>query len=62
MLPSGWNRPLDREWICEWTHDDTLDVWSTACGELHVLIEGTPKQNSMCFCCYCGKRLEEKRE
>jgi hypothetical protein len=43
---------------CYWTADEEGN-WETSCGKLHCIIEGTPKENSMAYCCYCGKGLTE---
>jgi hypothetical protein len=34
-------------------------VWQAACGQVHVFITGTPTDNEMCFCPYCGRPLRE---
>jgi membrane protease subunit (stomatin/prohibitin family) len=45
---------------CEWKHgEDDSDAWETACGEMFCLNTGTPKENKVCFCPYCGKPLSE---
>jgi len=49
----------DRE-TCEWKQQDDWDNsanWDTSCGNIFVLMEGNPTDNSMKFCCYCGKEL-----
>ena len=43
---------------CIWTADEEGN-WSTSCDNLHCIIGGTPKENLMEFCCYCGKHLKE---
>jgi hypothetical protein len=43
---------------CEWEDDD--DCWATSCGQLFVINDGTPSQNGMKYCCYCGGELVEK--
>ena len=43
---------------CEWT-EDVDGNWETGCGETFVLIEGTPNDNKMSYCCYCGGELWE---
>lgn len=43
---------------CTWTPDDE-GVWNTDCGEYFVISDGTPSQNDMRHCCYCGDRLQE---
>lgn len=42
--------------MCEW-REDSDGNWDTECNNAFVLIEGTPYQNNMQFCCYCGKGL-----
>jgi len=38
------------------------EVWETDCGEIFVLNEGTPEDNDMKFCSFCGKPLEWEYE
>ena len=49
---------------CDWIDDDSADgAWATSCGHLFVLTDGgTPAQNRMAFCCYCGKPLTSENE
>lgn len=42
---------------CLW--NEVGEMWETACGHAFTLIEGTPYENGMTFCCYCGKPLVE---
>ena len=51
-----------KEAQCEWIYDDTHDKWDTACGEMFVMIEGTPHDNGMVYCPYCGKAINFKEE
>jgi hypothetical protein len=46
---------------CTWTLDADYDgdSWDTSCGEKFCFIDGTPSQNQMRFCGYCGGRLVE---
>ena len=43
---------------CKWTEDDA-GIWNTECGDLFVVNEGSPEQNDMKFCCYCGKPINQ---
>jgi len=47
---------------CKWTrvvdHYEYLDLWETDCGNCFELYNGTPAENGMQYCCYCGKALE----
>lgn len=48
--------------LCRWTHDEFTDSWDTDCGEKFQFTVGTPRENGMEFCCYCGRPLQEKAE
>lgn len=41
---------------CIWT--ETGEMWETTCGNAFVLNDGTPADNEMKFCCYCGGQLK----
>ena len=43
---------------CHWAHNEE-GYWETTCGDIFEVTEGTPSENNMRFCCYCGKRLVE---
>ena len=45
--------------VCVW-EEDSDGNWETACGNIFCLNEGTPSENEMRFCCYCGKQLSQK--
>ena len=44
---------------CGWSQDGDSysDTWATSCGHYFRLDDGTPTDNKMAFCCYCGKSL-----
>lgn len=42
--------------ICEWTQSEE-DVWESACGNAWLFEDGTPEENSMKFCPFCGRKL-----
>lgn len=44
---------------CRWV--ETEEYWKTSCGRAFVLNDGTPSENEMRFCAYCGEPLEEIR-
>ena len=44
--------------VCKWHEYDECN-WQTDCDNLFCFNEGTPSDNGMNFCCYCGKPLEE---
>ena len=44
---------------CEWRLcDEEANVYDTSCRNLHILIEGTPRENNYEFCPYCGKKIK----
>lgn len=51
----------DREGaFCVWHNDpETDNSWNTGCRQLFELYDGTPSENRMSFCCYCGKPIQE---
>ena len=51
----------DNRTECKWEQDEDGN-WDTDCGNLHVLLDGGPKENRMLFCCYCGKPIVEPVE
>ena len=47
-----------RDGFCEWTlYDEENNLWETECDEISQIMDGTPKENTMRFCCYCGKKI-----
>jgi hypothetical protein len=43
---------------CEWAQEDeSSDAWDTGCGRTFLINDGTPPENGMCYCCFCGKTL-----
>ena len=45
---------------CTW-HVDDDGHWHTDCGRMFTLFDGTPVENGMAFCPYCGKALVEEK-
>ena len=44
---------------CTWTPDEDGD-YQTGCNDIWLLIEGTPTENGMKFCAFCGKPIKEE--
>lgn len=44
---------------CYWTEDPD-GQWETSCGNTFVIIDGSPADNDMTYCCYCGKKLAQQ--
>ena len=60
---AAWNRRAalqsqDRK-PCTWEHDAEIDAYETTCGNTFIVGEGTPAENDMKFCCFCGGALIE---
>jgi hypothetical protein len=51
---------------CGWTRTPSIiedeDTWTTLCGNVWMFVEGTPQDNGMKFCCYCGRPLVQIEE
>ena len=47
---------------CTWHQDGDSDsgVYATSCGHYFNLEDGTPADNKMQWCCYCGKKLAQE--
>lgn len=59
--PVGWLPLIDASPkggidACTWAGDGEGN-WHTACGEIFTLMEGSPADNKMHHCPYCGKNL-----
>lgn len=46
--------------VCEWSFVESDGYWSTTCGGAFNIDHGTPTENNMHFCPYCGQVLNEK--
>jgi len=47
---------------CAWKMvDSDYNIWETDCGESFVLEDGTPKENKLRYCCFCGRKLIEEK-
>ncbi len=47
---------------CTWADEggDFAGTYRTTCDNYFSIIDGTPSENGMRFCCYCGRPLIEK--
>lgn len=46
--------------FCLWI-EDVYSVWETACGNMFEFSVGSPKENKVRFCMYCGKKLHQRK-
>jgi hypothetical protein len=44
------------DYNCKWDQDYN-GTWETSCENAFEIIEGTPDENGMKYCPYCGKKL-----
>jgi len=52
---------MNREKIkCEWKPDE-YGAWETSCLGTFEIMEGTPADNSMKYCPFCGREIAEVR-
>lgn len=51
---------IDLAPVCKWQEDENGN-WETECGDMFSLTNGTPHENQMAFCCYCGNELQQIR-
>lgn len=42
---------------CRWEYDEKEDRYETGCHGAYSIAEGTPEQNGMSYCPYCGRPL-----
>ncbi len=52
-------RSTDPTPTCKWKNEDGFTYWWPDCGNELVLVEGTPSDNGMIYCPYCGKKIKE---
>lgn len=48
----AWKKLKER--ACAWSRDEDGN-WETGCGNLFIILEGSPQDNEMKFCPYCGR-------
>ncbi|HSG19204.1 MAG TPA: hypothetical protein VLA31_00410 [Burkholderiaceae bacterium] len=55
-------QPAPEPETCTWHQDGDSDsgLYGTSCGRFFDLTDGTPEDNKMSWCCYCGKKLVQK--
>ena len=47
--------------ICVWSQDsEDSDIWLTGCGEAFTFNEGTPEENGVNYCVFCGHQVEQE--
>ena len=46
---------------CAWVQNmDYGDEWATSCGKSFLLNEGSPRENGLQWCGFCGRQLKEE--
>lgn len=51
--------PVQQVKTCAW-RDNFDAIYETECGNLHIIDDGSPEDNGMRYCCYCGKELKHE--
>ena len=61
-LRAAMAQPAPEPETCTWHQDGDSDsgVYATSCGHYFNLEDGTPEDNEMSHCCYCGKKLAQE--
>ena len=51
---------MEARTACHWSRDgEDCDTWATSCHKYFNIEDGTPTENKMAFCCFCGGPIEE---
>ena len=55
-------QPAPEPETCTWHQDGDSDsgLYGTSCRHYFHLDDGTPEDNKMSWCCYCGKKLVQE--
>ena len=51
--------PLINLPACTWTYSADEDSWDAECGHKFSLNDGTPSENGMRYCHYCGQTIRQ---
>ena len=51
---------LREDRVCEWVPEEGESYWHTSCGDDFILVDGTPEENHIIYCHYCGGRVTIK--
>jgi hypothetical protein len=51
---------LERVKECGWEKDDNGN-WSATCGEMFILLDGTPAENKLRYCPFCGRKITQAK-
>jgi hypothetical protein len=46
--------------VCAWAETHERGTWAAKCGKLFILNTGAPIANGMLFCCFCGRKVQER--
>ena len=46
---------------CKWTPDED-GIYDTECSNRYEIMDGTPTENHMEYCTYCGKQLRDTND
>lgn len=55
----GMKRKVSYVRVCDWDYDEDMDAYETTCGGVFQVNNGTPSDNRMAYCPYCGREIQE---
>lgn len=53
IISAKYQKTVSGRPMCQWTADDD-GIYETECGNMFEITEGSPVENGMVHCCYCG--------
>ena len=60
--PCAYQSPAPSADSCTCIDEFHEGNYSTGCGNMFTVMEGTPEENDMKFCPYCGKQLRQSQQ
>ncbi len=59
-VPDNIKAALSRPDVCHWNQEEDENIWATGCCHYFEITDGTPKDNDMAYCCYCGEPIYQQ--
>jgi hypothetical protein len=57
QMQAAYQAGREARLVCLWNNVD--GCWETTCGNAFEINDGTPSENNMTYCCYCGGKVKE---
>ena len=60
VVPVFTAQDFHEKFFCQWKYDadERTEAWETSCGNDWQFNEGTPAENRITYCPYCGRKIE----